>query len=664
MKKQYLLLIAAAIVLLSGCNKTPQPIDTSVPATTKIIQNQVWQSNFTGIDSASNTLYFSNNLTQNMPLKKGDVIVSTSGNGLLRKVSNITVSGDSLIVQTTFANLTDVVNKGKTSFSETLSEQKIRKINYLKEGVVLDTSQMKSSEDTQLNYSLDTYLDAGHKIHITGDFSLLTDLSGQLEIGYVPPRIKLFEITYGINQDLNLADDIQLVDLSYEKEVPLASVDFQPIIAVISGVPIVLIPQLEISAGVSTNVHCNLQSEINQHMDYTIGVKYEDHQWSPVNEMNKSFSYSPPQLNCNATAQVYIKPQFNVLIYDVAAPYVYADLYGRIEADINQNPWWNLYAGADMGIGVKARILGATIFDFNTDPPLISYEQLIASAAVVTDPPVAAFTATPTSGTAPLTVNFTDQSTNTPTSWQWDFGDGNSSTQQNPSHTYNNAGSYSVTLSISNSYGNDTKTHNNYITVSNSNNAGVLWNENFDSYELNQFPPNWIASGNGDQSYVTNESFYSSPNSLSMEGISGGSWEGVMHREYDNTYTHYQFEFKYLYTGEGQVGLHQCHGVFSIRSGASWNSSYSRAFVRFDTDNNILCYPSLTVIGSYTVNNWVKIRVDYQILENSVLLKYYVDDQLVHQENVDKVIGEEQLKYFTLESGDTRCLYDDIVVSN
>ena len=46
----------------------------------------------------------------------------------------------------------------------------------------------------------------------------------------------------------------------------------------------------------------------------------------------------------------------------------------------------------------------------------------------------AAFTATPTSGTAPLTVNFTDQSSNTPTSWQWDFGDGGSSAEQNPTH--------------------------------------------------------------------------------------------------------------------------------------------------------------------------------------------------------------------------------------
>ncbi len=53
-----------------------------------------------------------------------------------------------------------------------------------------------------------------------------------------------------------------------------------------------------------------------------------------------------------------------------------------------------------------------------------------------TTPPVADFSGTPTSGNPPLTVNFTDASTNTPTAWSWDFGDGGVSTAQNPSHTY------------------------------------------------------------------------------------------------------------------------------------------------------------------------------------------------------------------------------------
>jgi PKD repeat protein len=79
--------------------------------------------------------------------------------------------------------------------------------------------------------------------------------------------------------------------------------------------------------------------------------------------------------------------------------------------------------------------------------------------------PVANFSGSPTSGTAPLTVNFTDLSTNSPTGWNWTFGDGGSSTAQNPAHTYTTAGTYTVTLTASNSCGSDGETKTGYITV-------------------------------------------------------------------------------------------------------------------------------------------------------------------------------------------------------
>ncbi len=79
--------------------------------------------------------------------------------------------------------------------------------------------------------------------------------------------------------------------------------------------------------------------------------------------------------------------------------------------------------------------------------------------------PTAAFTGTPTSGTAFVHVTFTDQSTNSPTSWAWSFGDGGVSTARNPSHTYATVGSYSVTLTAANAGGSDVETKQNYITV-------------------------------------------------------------------------------------------------------------------------------------------------------------------------------------------------------
>ncbi len=80
-------------------------------------------------------------------------------------------------------------------------------------------------------------------------------------------------------------------------------------------------------------------------------------------------------------------------------------------------------------------------------------------------PPTAEFIASPTTGELPLAVDFTDQSTNGPTSWSWTFGDGGTSTTQSPSHTYTSAGTFNVSLVATNSYGSDTETKLGFITV-------------------------------------------------------------------------------------------------------------------------------------------------------------------------------------------------------
>ena len=80
--------------------------------------------------------------------------------------------------------------------------------------------------------------------------------------------------------------------------------------------------------------------------------------------------------------------------------------------------------------------------------------------------PVSAdFTASPDGGTAPVTVAFRDTSSGSPTSWRWDFGDGTSSTQRNPSHTYTAAGSYTVIFRAANSSGSDTRTKTGAVVV-------------------------------------------------------------------------------------------------------------------------------------------------------------------------------------------------------
>ncbi|MDD1634508.1 MAG: PKD domain-containing protein, partial [Methanomicrobiales archaeon] len=68
-------------------------------------------------------------------------------------------------------------------------------------------------------------------------------------------------------------------------------------------------------------------------------------------------------------------------------------------------------------------------------------------------PPSPSFTADPMYGITPLTVQFTDTSTGSPDEWSWDFGDGGTSTQQHPGHTYTAGGSYTVNLTAGNLFG-------------------------------------------------------------------------------------------------------------------------------------------------------------------------------------------------------------------
>ena len=83
-------------------------------------------------------------------------------------------------------------------------------------------------------------------------------------------------------------------------------------------------------------------------------------------------------------------------------------------------------------------------------------QDYITTVTILPPPPVANFTIGVTGALTPVTVRFTDISTGSPTSWLWDFGDGNTSTAENPTYTYVQAGQFTVTLTAKNRGGSST----------------------------------------------------------------------------------------------------------------------------------------------------------------------------------------------------------------
>lgn len=150
----------------------------------------------------------------------------------------------------------------------------------------------------------------------------------------------------------------------------------------------------------------------------------------------------------------------------------------RLDYKVNSDTTW---------IPITSNNINASLGTYNWTLPNLNSNQVLVrvrsainnnvfdvsdscfSVTAATSNPQANFTANPISGIAPLTVNFTDTSTTpsgTLVAWNWTFGDGGTSSLHNPQHVYQNAGQYSVSLTVTNSFSaSATLTKTNYITV-------------------------------------------------------------------------------------------------------------------------------------------------------------------------------------------------------
>jgi len=155
--------------------------------------------------------------------------------------------------------------------------------------------------------------------------------------------------------------------------------------------------------------------------------------------------WDPPAETANNTHEIEVGPEIKTIIQELLDSYTYtgtqAMAFSWVAHDTG-SPWWRNYGDLGHPTSAPAKL-----------------------TIVYTPPPGADFTATPRQGPAPLTVQFADLSTGDITLWLWHFGDGETSTEQNPSHIYNTPGTYIVTLSVEGPGGTDSEVKTDYIEV-------------------------------------------------------------------------------------------------------------------------------------------------------------------------------------------------------
>ncbi|MFP4469142.1 MAG: PKD domain-containing protein, partial [Bacteroidales bacterium] len=203
----------------------------------------------------------------------------------------------------------------------------------------------------------------------------------------------------------------------------------------------------------------------NQAVTTCTGIFYDTGGESGNYSDNEDFTMT--FMPATAGAKLIVDFELFDVEYDGSCDYDWLKIYDGPTA--SASALIDIYCGTNSPGTVEAtNEEGALTFEFHSDYSVNkSGWKALISCTAPSLLPVADFTADQTHIDQGQAVNYTDQSTNNPTSWAWMFegGDPASSSEQNPSVTYSEPGIYDVTLIVQNPYGSDSKTMIDYITV-------------------------------------------------------------------------------------------------------------------------------------------------------------------------------------------------------
>ena len=366
------LIVCLLSALLIGCGGvTPPPSDDLtepiIPETTKVVDEESEQA-ITFVSENQSIITFDESTPQIEELTVGDIIVmgvtENTPEGLLRKVTNITKGGkdgSQVVVETEFASIEEAIEQGSFEFDITLEPEDIEKgISYPK-GV--RPIEDKFETGYSFSYELDKVLCNNHLIvdgELSFDYHIL--LNGTL--GFFKLKTLEFKNTVEskVELDITLTDSFSVGDLLDDNPKTIFTIPFKKITVWVSYVPIVLKPQIDINVGLDGEIFAELTTGVTISQEgegaYVAGVEFDNGIWKEIkNEPVFSFEYREPSLSAEAKIKAYAGPQLELMLYGIAGPH--CNIYGYLdfEADIWDDPWWELYAGLDVTAGLQLEII-------------------------------------------------------------------------------------------------------------------------------------------------------------------------------------------------------------------------------------------------------------------------------------------------------------------
>jgi formylglycine-generating enzyme required for sulfatase activity len=419
-------------VALSSPNATLLPLVVSsatnvapvIPDTTEVLPPETTQY-LTSISGDGAVYTFTQSTPELAALAPGDIMVSdvtaNAPYGFLRTVTSVSSRGGQVIIQTIGATLEDAIESGEIHLSRVLTPDQVQTRMQI-EGVALAT--VRGVEDS-FSLTIENVVlydedgDLGTKDdQITADGSVRLEPSFDFGLKVRDFQLEELSFTMGATQRAELEIKYEVDLPTIEQQVEIARYYQSPITVMIGWVPVVLVPVLSVSVGVDGSVHIGVTMGVTQEATLRAGVQYADGSWSSVADFSNQFQYIPPTLSAGMDMKGYTAARLSLLLYGAMGPYSEIDAYLELEADPAETPWWNLYGGLEMPIGVKVEVLGHLLTDYTTT--VIDYRLTLAQAQS-NNPPNPPFNPFPVDGDV-------DQSLNVDLTWAGGDPDGDAVT--------------------------------------------------------------------------------------------------------------------------------------------------------------------------------------------------------------------------------------------
>ncbi len=465
----WVLIVIMLIISQNGCKKDndninpDNPPPNQIPKTTKVVKDQDWNQNIVAVDSSDWTLTFKPLINKNYNLKVGDVLLSTEGEGLLRKITEIEEEGGKLIVKTEDATVVDAMPVGRLKFNVDLTQNLDKaKILYLADGVKFNGTRKGKNGRVELTFSLEKEI--YDDVTIGGELGLSPSVSGS--ICWNDGNLDTLILAYTFTESLELTATVTVASLELEKEMKLARVQL-PTFTIYAGIPIVVTPVFTLKIGANLELNSEMTIGVTQELSYTTGFSYIEGNTSPICDMDMDLGPMTPELSNTLEAKAYIKPILDMKIYQVISPNLSLEMYGKLDAEVGASPWWKLYAGLSGAAGFKIGKWGFDIVDIKLD--IFDYKKLLLDAnggggGGGNSPPTASFTVTPNYGTIDSIFIFDasgcydneDPVEDLEIRWDWDgdsIFDTEYSTNKTITHSYDSVGLYNVSLEVKDSDG-------------------------------------------------------------------------------------------------------------------------------------------------------------------------------------------------------------------